>query len=153
MAPPLRLLRLGNPIVRAILGSPAHALLSRSLVLLEYTGPRTGTRYRIPVMGVATDDGRVVVLAVAPARKQWWRTFRPSRRATLVVRREQRAVEGRLLTDPEVRRTALRAYLGRFPRASGPLSLPVDPTDDQLDAADAAVVAFTPAAEAGEAEA
>ncbi len=149
MAPPLRLLRLGNPVVRAILGSPAHALLSGSLVLLEYAGRRTGTRYRIPVMGAATDDGSVVVLAVAPARKQWWRTFRPSGPATLVVRRQRRAVEGRVVTDPVVRRPALRAYLRRFPRASGPLSLPADPTDEQLDAADAAVVVFAPVAAGG----
>lgn len=147
MAPPLRLLRLGNPVVRAILGSPAHALLSGSLVLLEYAGRRTGTRYRIPVMGARADDGSVVVLAVAPARKQWWRTFRPSGRATLVVRRQRRAFEGRVLSDPAVRRPALRAYLRRFPRASGPLSLPPDPTDEQLDAADAAVVVFTPVAD------
>lgn len=151
MAPPLRLLRLGNPVVRAILGSPAHGLLSGSLVLLEYAGRRTGTRYRIPVMGAETDGGSIVALAVAPARKQWWRSFRPSGRATLVVRREPRAVEGRLLTDPVARRTALRAYLLRFPRAAGPLSLPAHPTDGQLDAADAAVVAFTPVAGACEA--
>lgn len=149
MAPPLRLLRLGNPVVRAILGSPAHAVLSGSLVLLEYAGRKTGTRYRIPVMGAETDGGSVVVLAVAPARKQWWRAFRPSGRATLVVRREPRAVEGRLVSDAAARRTALRAYLGRFPRAAGPLSLPVHPTDEQLDAADAAVVVFTPLAGAG----
>jgi deazaflavin-dependent oxidoreductase (nitroreductase family) len=146
MAPPLRLLRLGNPVVRAVLGSPAHALLSGSLVLLEYVGRRSGTRYRIPVMGAETDDGGIVVLAVAPARKQWWRTFRPSARATLVVRREPRDVEGRLLTEPLARRTALRAYLGRFPRAAKALGLSAHPTDEQLDGADAAVVVFTPVA-------
>jgi deazaflavin-dependent oxidoreductase (nitroreductase family) len=146
VAPPLRLLRLGNPVVRAILASPAHALLSGSLVLLEYAGRRTGTRYRIPVMGAQADDGSVVALAAAAARKQWWRTVRPSGRATLVVRRERRAVEGRLLGDPAARRTALRAYLARFPRAAGPLSLPANPTDEQLDGTDAAVVVFAPLA-------
>jgi hypothetical protein len=104
-------------------------------------------------MGAATAGGDVVVLAVAPARKRWWRMYREPSRATLVVRREPRAVEGRLLTDPAERRAALRCYLDRFPRASGPLSLPADPTDAQLDAADAAVVVFTPIAVADEAEA
>jgi deazaflavin-dependent oxidoreductase (nitroreductase family) len=112
--------------------------------MLEYAGRRTAGRYRIPVMGAETDDGSVVVLAVGPARKQWWRAFRPRGKATLVVRREPRAVEGRVLTDPVERREALRAYLGRFPRAAGRLSLRAAPTDEQLDAADAAVVVFTP---------
>jgi deazaflavin-dependent oxidoreductase (nitroreductase family) len=143
MARSLRLLRLGNPMVRVILGSPLHRLLSRRLVLLEYTGRRTGRLYRIPVLAAEPDGGGVVVLAVHPARKQWWRTFGTAGAATLVVRGEPRAVEGRLLTDPVERRAALRAYLRWLPRAARPLSLPGRPTDEQLDAADAAVVRFT----------
>ena len=44
----LRLLRLGNPMVRVILGSPLHRLLSRRLVLLEYTGRAAGSSMRWP---------------------------------------------------------------------------------------------------------
>ena len=39
-----------NPFVKAVLRSPVHRLLSGSLVLLTYTGRRSGRRYTLPVM-------------------------------------------------------------------------------------------------------
>ncbi len=140
--PPLRLLRVANPVVRAVLRSPAHRVLSGSLAVLEYEGRSTGTRYAIPVV-FAKDGGRVVALAAYPERKQWWRTFREAAPATLVVKGERRAVQGRLLAGAE-RRAALRAYLAARPRTAAPLRARGAPTDSQLDAVPAAVVAFEP---------
>ena len=140
--PLLRLLRVANPAVRALLRSPAHRLLSGSLAVLEYEGRSTGMRHAIPV--VYADDGtRVVALAAHPERKQWWRTFRQSAPATLVVRGERRAVQGRLLAGAE-RRAALRSYLAARPRTAGPLRARGAPTDGAHDAVPAAVVAFEP---------
>jgi hypothetical protein len=39
-----------NPIVRALLRSRAHRLLSGSLLLLDYTARRSRGRYVFPVM-------------------------------------------------------------------------------------------------------
>jgi hypothetical protein len=140
----LRLLRLANPVVRLVLRSRAHRLLSGSLALLEYRGRRTGRLHVIPVL-YATRAGEVVVLAALPAYKQWWRTFRSGAPATLVIRGEPRQVTG-LLLEGAKRREVLRAYLGRFPRAARPLGLSRNPADADLDAAPAAVVAFMTAA-------
>jgi hypothetical protein len=38
----------------------------------------------------------------------------------------------------------MRTYLDRFPRSAGPLGLRGDPSDDAVDGAPAAVVAFDP---------
>ena len=84
---------------------------------------------------------RIVALAVAPDRKLWWRSFSEPAPATLVVRGAERAVSGYLL-EGEERRTALRAYLARFPRSAGPLGADDAESDGALDAAAAAVVAF-----------
>lgn len=142
MAPPLRLLRVANPFVRAVLRSPAHPLLSGSLVLLEYEGRRTGRRFRIPVMAAA-DGPRTIALAARPGSKQWWRTFRHPAGARLLARGSWRDVTGEVLADAE-RREALRCYLGRFPRASGALGASAGSSDADLDAVEAALVAFTP---------
>ena len=142
LRPPLRVLRLGNPVVRAVLRSPAHRLLSGGLVVLEYEGHRTHRRRAIPVT-FAEDGARVVAVALRPGRKQWWRTFRRPSPATLLLRGERRAVEGHVLEGPE-RRDALHAYLARFPRARRALALGEAPADRELDAADVAVVAFEP---------
>jgi hypothetical protein len=141
--PPLRLLRIANPIVRGVLGSPAHRLLSGGLVVLEYRGSRSGRRYRIPLQYAETAGGRIVALAVRPERKLWWRSFAEPAPAAVLIAGEERVVTGRLL-DGQERREALRAYLARFPRAAGPLGLSREPTDDALDAAPAALVGLDP---------
>jgi len=45
---PLWLLRL-NPLMRALLRSPLHGLLSGMLMLLSYTGRKSGKVYTIPI--------------------------------------------------------------------------------------------------------
>ena len=48
-----------NPVLRVLLRSPAHRLLSGSVLLLQYTGRRTGRRYGLPVM-YASSGGEVI---------------------------------------------------------------------------------------------
>jgi hypothetical protein len=142
-APPLRLLRIANPVVRGVLRSPAHRLLSGALLVLTYRGWRSRREFCIPLQYAETPGDTVVALAVRPEQKLWWRSFTDPTPATLLVAGTERAVTGRLL-DGDERRTALRAYLARFPRAHG--ALPQGgPDDAALDRAAAAVVAFDPA--------
>jgi hypothetical protein len=64
--------RVVNPIVRAVLRSHLHPLLSGRLVLLRITGRRSGRTFELPVK-YATDDAGLVVTVGAPERKRWWR--------------------------------------------------------------------------------
>jgi hypothetical protein len=142
--PPLRLLRLANPFVRSVLRSPAHRMLSGSLMVLTYTGRRSGRRFAIPVMYALRDDD-VVALASSPEAKQWWRTFETGAPATLRVAGRVVEAHGRLLAGPEARE-ALTTYLTRFPRAAGALGASAGAPDESLDdaAARVALVAFAP---------
>ena len=110
--------------------------------MLEYEGRRTGKQYAIPVV-YAVSGSRIVALAGNPERKQWWRAFREPAPATLVVRGERRALEGRLLGG-EDRRGALRSYIERNPGTARTLGARTTPTDLELDGVPAAVVAFEP---------
>ena len=139
----LRLLRLANPVVRAVLGSPVRGILSGALIVVTYRGRRSRREFRIPVQYVETPEGRIVAVAVRPQRKLWWRSFVEPARAELLVRGERRTTSGRVL-EGEERRAAVRAYLARFPRAAGSLGVTRGAGDGELDAADAAVVAFDP---------
>jgi deazaflavin-dependent oxidoreductase (nitroreductase family) len=114
--PPLRLLRLANPVVRLVLRSPCHRILSGSLMLLTYRGARTGRSFTIPLRYARRGDA-VLALAVAPRSKQWWRAFQSRAAATLAISGRVRAVDGRLLAGPEADE-ALGSYLARFPRSS-----------------------------------
>ena len=117
VAPPLRLLRLANPIVRALLDSPAHRLLSRSLVTVAYHGHRSGRVFRIPLRYAETTDGAVVAVAVRPEGKRWWRSFAEPADATLTLRGRRVGAIGALARG-DGRERALEAYVARFPRSA-----------------------------------
>ena len=96
---PLRLLRLANPLVRAILRSRAHALLSHRLLLLSYHGLRSGRLYEIPLRYARTEDGRLLTVAVDAEAKLWWRSFRAPSPAVVLIRGERLAVSGAVAND------------------------------------------------------
>jgi len=66
--------RVVNPVVRAVLRSPAHALLSGHLALLTVTGQRSGRAFTFPV-GYHRDGDRVTIGVDWPERKRWWRNL------------------------------------------------------------------------------
>jgi hypothetical protein len=66
--------RVVNPVVRAVLRSPAHGLLSGHLALLTVTGRRSGRAFTFPV-GYHRDGDRVTVGVDWPERKRWWRNL------------------------------------------------------------------------------
>jgi hypothetical protein len=125
-----------------VLRSPAHRTLSGALVLLRRQGQDGGSGSDFPVLAASSEAG-LVVLAVRPAGKRWWRAYVEPTPAVVTVRREQRQMVGAVL-EGAARRTGLRAYVERFPRTRGALGLGSDPSDAELDAADAAVVLFRP---------
>jgi hypothetical protein len=67
--------RTGNPLVRALLRSPAHAVLSGRLALITVTGRRSGRAHTFPV-GYRRDGDRVTIAVGSPERKRWWRNLR-----------------------------------------------------------------------------
>ena len=76
-APFALLNRLVNPLLRSILSSPLHPLLSGRIALITFTGRRSGRSYTIPVLYEL--EGDVVRIPVEwPARKRWWRNLRES---------------------------------------------------------------------------
>jgi F420H(2)-dependent quinone reductase len=66
--------RVVNPLVRGVLRSPAHGLLSGHLALLTVTGRRSGRTFTFPV-GYHRDGDRVTVGVDWPERKRWWRNL------------------------------------------------------------------------------
>ncbi|MGY1829341.1 nitroreductase/quinone reductase family protein [Geodermatophilus sp. SYSU D01180] len=117
--------RVVDPLVRALARGPAHRVLGRHLVVLGYTGRRTGRRYELPVM-VAPAGADLVVLVGGAAGKTWWKNLDGEPRH-VSVRRDGRvlAFRARLLRPGTPGRDdAVRAYRAAFPRAVVP---PADP--------------------------
>ena len=127
--PLLRVLRLANPVVRRLLASPFHRLLSERLLVLTYRGHRSGRSFSIPLRYAELADGRLVAAAVRPASKLWWRSFRSSRDAVITLRRADFAASATLAAG-QARAEAAAAYEARYPRSARLLD-------------DAALVVFT----------
>lgn len=78
-----------NPLLVALLRSPLHGLASRGLLLLGFTGRRSGRRFTIPV-GYQRDGDELTVMASEAPKKSWWRNFHETGPVTLRLRGEER---------------------------------------------------------------
>lgn len=106
----MNLKRLYNPVVVRLLRSPLNGLISGSVMLITYTGRRSGERYSITVnYGRDGDD----LLVVSPGERVWWRNLRGGATATVL---EGEAAEAGLL-----------AVLRRLPGPPPPLEGRVRP--------------------------
>lgn len=73
-----------NPLVRALLRSPAHGILGGRLALITLTGRRSGRSFTFPV-GYRRQGDHVTINVGAPDRKRWWRNLRHTAPVTLVL--------------------------------------------------------------------
>lgn len=110
--------RLRDGVVAAILRSPLHRLLSGSLLLISFTGRRTGKEHSRPVM-FAEDEGGLIILVGRPEKKVWWRNLNEGASVRVRVRGLERKGYGEVVRGD----SSLSArYLERFPRARSAIS-------------------------------
>ena len=133
--PPEKLAKLVNPIVKALLLSPLHRLVSKHLMLLTFTGRKTGRTYNV-VVGRHEVVGHLVVTTGTTGRR-WRLNFRGG--VPVVVTMEGRARHGwgELVEDPEEVARVHEFLLERVgPKNARRLGLKVNvdriPTRDEL---------------------
>jgi hypothetical protein len=108
-----------NPLVRAVLGSPLHRLLSHKLLLITVRGRRTGRLHTLPV-GYAQAGDILYVLVGDYQTKTWWRNLQGGAPLQLRLRGRTVAATGDLLrweSDATALVGALGRYLAAFPAA------------------------------------
>lgn len=65
--------RLINIALRIILHSPIHGVLSRTTLVLTFTGRKTGKRYLVPISYIPTDDSYTCF--TSKAWSCWWKNL------------------------------------------------------------------------------
>jgi F420H(2)-dependent quinone reductase len=94
-----------NPVVRGLLASPAHGVVSRHLLLLTVTGRKSGKRFTFPTAYKLEGD-RLTIPIEWPERKLWWRNLRQPAAVELRLRGARRTgrgvVEGQEATGVKV---------------------------------------------------
>lgn len=76
----IRVLHFVNPLVAALLRSPLHSIVSGRLMLMTYTGRKSGQAYTIPV-GYTRLGGDLLVFT----HYAWWRNLRGGASVTLNI--------------------------------------------------------------------
>lgn len=124
--------RIANPVLRWLLRSPAHGLLSRRLLLLEVRGMRSGRWFTFPVQYGRDGDAFVVVPGYA-AKKRWWRNLRVPSPVGYWHLGERGEGTGVVVTEADLKARSLAAYAAGRRRSS-----------KSLDPAEAVVVRIEP---------
>jgi hypothetical protein len=93
--PPEALLRAVNPVMRFLLGTPLAGSVRKQMMVMSFTGRKSGRRYSIPVSAHVIDD-ELYALTSAP----WKNNFRDGAAAEVLLDGKRTPMRGELITDP-----------------------------------------------------
>jgi deazaflavin-dependent oxidoreductase (nitroreductase family) len=106
-----------------------HRMLSGSMLLITFTGRKSGKTYTTPVSYV--QDGQTVYILTKRFRK-WWHNFRDAAPVTLHLRGHDVHGTAKSLTDANAIEP-LRAFLRADPRSAGIMGIDPDVPADAPD--------------------
>ena len=95
--PPKALMMVMNPVLSALLRSPFHSRLSSGLMLLTFTGRKSGKQYTTPVA-----YHRVGPMLRVFTDSPWYKNLRGGAPVTMLLQGQQRRGQATVVDDPEV---------------------------------------------------
>jgi hypothetical protein len=95
--PPDAMLRLINPALRFLLGTPLAGPMRKQMMVVSFTGRKSGRPYSVPVSAHLVDN-QLFALTSAP----WKNNFRDGAAAEVLHDGKKTAMRGELDTDPAV---------------------------------------------------
>jgi deazaflavin-dependent oxidoreductase (nitroreductase family) len=102
-----------NPLIRWLLRSPLHSLISKNFMLITYTGRKSGKVYSTPVNYVRDGDH---LLVTSYRHRTWWRNLRGGAPVTVRVQGQERRATGEAITTDQEVIANLMAYLRQAPQ-------------------------------------
>jgi len=88
-----------NPLMRLILNSPLHGMMSAGLLLINYRGRKSGKEYTLPVQ-YAQDGKKIYIIPGMPEQKTWWRNLKGGLPVRLTLRGQVVNGNGIVLEQP-----------------------------------------------------
>lgn len=120
-------MRVMNAVLRLVLRSPLHGLMSAKTLLLSFTGRRSGRRYATPMSYVHVGD-EIVISTEAP----WWKNLIGGVPVEMRVRGEMRSGVAEAVADEEGAAEVLKTILRQYPEYRRFVGVTVD-EDGRLD--------------------
>ena len=134
--PNRRMLRLSNPFVSMILRSPLHRVLSSQVLLLTFTGRKTGKQFTIPVYYTREDDTLTLF-----SSKSWYKNLRGGRPVVVHLQGRERTGQAEVIEEREAVVEAAERLVAKYGlketgrRIGLALDISPSPTTDELAAA------------------
>jgi hypothetical protein len=98
---------IGNPLMKAILLSPLHPLMSKNMAVLLVTGMRSGKTYSFPVN---YQRERNIVWITSMKDRTWWRNLRGGANVTLRIQGKDHKGRGEVFENI----SDVEEYLGEY---------------------------------------
>ena len=130
-----RLIKIGNPMVKAILRSPLHGLFSKSTMLLTYTGRKSGKIFTTPVGYVQEGD---TLRMISSRGHVWWRNLVGGAAVNMRLRGQDKSGWGEAIEGPEEVTSNLKSLLQKTPKYARYLKVRLS-SDNQPDEKDLAL--------------
>jgi hypothetical protein len=113
--------RIWNPIVRFILRSSLHGIMSKSIMLITYVGQKSGKEFTLPV-SYLEDGATIYVIPGMPEMKVWWHNIHIDTPVKLTLRGKVISAHASLLTpekDLDSMTHALDLFFRKMPAGAG----------------------------------
>lgn len=98
--------RIVNPLMKLVLHSPLHGSISQELMILKFTGRKSGKQFSTPV-GYARQGNTVLVFT----HSSWWKNFIGGAPVTVYMQGKDIPGTARVVTDPKEVKAMLQSLI------------------------------------------
>jgi len=117
-----RVVRKLNPLIIAILRSPLHSMMSKSVLVITFTGRKSGKQYTTPIM--YAQDGETVYVFTHGG---WWKNLQGGAPVSLRLRGEDRNGFALAVSDDKQKiADGLGLFISRHPINKGVYEVTLD---------------------------
>jgi len=91
-----------NPLIEWLLRSPLHFFVSKNMMLISFTGRKSGKRYTTPVnYWHMPDEGGEYLATTSQKDRLWWRNLRGGAQVSLRLQGEDRVGNAEVIEDQQ----------------------------------------------------
>jgi deazaflavin-dependent oxidoreductase (nitroreductase family) len=103
----------GNFMIRLILSSPLHAMMSKNTLLIHITGRKSGKQYTTPVNYTQQDN---LIRLTTQRRRVWWRNFKDRPETAITLRGQRLSGTAKVFENLEEAADGIAKYLRPAPQ-------------------------------------
>lgn len=112
-----------NPIMSWMISSPLHFMVSKNMMLMTYTGRKSGKSYTTPMNYLAMNGA---LYTNSYRDRVWWRNLRGGAEVTLHLRGEEVPAQAEVIEDQFDVAEALQQYLETAPQLAKYMDVKLD---------------------------